>query len=269
MSVLLFVAYVLLIPFLIGTALNRFLYPGKIYNGRALLSGHVVMYAVFEILTCIAIKKEWKLTQITNLYTAICIVLVLLSLVLTVRILPRVSTETYSKARLSVPACVILGLLAVAFLNYRMFLPDLRNHSNYETVQVLLHTDYVYEHNPLTGTFLLAGMYPINKFMTYPVYLASLLRTTTMPAADTLQIWIPMTAILLSLVGAAVAYPMLSRILSGTENKRTRFFVPLYFLLLLLLATVRGTSGYGLLHEGIVGNTLLATLILPFALAIL
>ncbi len=271
MSILLFIAYVVLIPFLIGTAINRFLYPGTICNGRALLSGHVVMFAVFEILHCVSLKNDWKLPQVANFYTAICIVLVLISLALTVRVLPRVTSSIYAKAKISLPAVLTIGLLAIALLNYRLFLPDIREYSNHETVNTILSTEYIYEHNMLTGKFLVLGIRPIHKFMSYPVFVAVLIRTTGLPITLATQVLLPFAFLVFALVGASVAYPMLHRMLGcdGENAPKARFFVPVYLALLMLFSTVEGTAGYGLLRQGLLGNPLLATLFLPFVLSFL
>ena len=157
-------------------------------------------------------------------------------------------------------AAIVLILIVLPVAGYFLYVPDTGSSTMVETISVTTSTGTIFGYNPVTGTPLEYGMYPIYKFACLPLIYSALYEFCQLPLSVFAYYAIP---IWLLLVTASVLLIWSELVFRESREKK-------YFFLLvagLLLVTGNGESGSfasGLLHGGFKGEVAAAALAIPF-----
>lgn len=153
-------------------------------------------------------------------------------------------------------------LIVLPLIGLFLYVPDTGSSTMAETILTTVSTDTVFSYNPVTGTRLSYGMYPIYKFACLPLIYSAFYRLCGMAFTDFVFYAIPVWMFLLS---AAVMSLFAERFFEGNKEKK-RSFLLLLGVLLVCGDGMKHTLSYALLHSAFRGEVLTAAVIVPFGI---
>lgn len=165
-------------------------------------------------------------------------------------------------------AC-LLGLVVFLFFvqtaGLFLYVPAVGADTTVETVYATLLTDTVFRYNPVTGSALQFGMYPVYKLASLPLLYSACINFCRLDVRLFLHILIPVWILLLNYLLTAG----LSRLFFKGQKEKQYIFLLFYGLLNVMGDYHETTYAYLLLHEGWKGSAVSSAVIVPFALYLL
>ncbi len=134
-----------------------------------------------------------------------------------------------------------------------------------ETIQTTLATDSMYRYHPLTGNLMELGMITSKKWITLPLWYGYLANTFNVEPALLIYALMPAAILLVS----CFSYGRLAYLLFDQNKQKTMQFVIVYLLLILSGDYITTTFGYRQLFCGYSGETITASVMIPYVLTVL
>lgn len=244
------------------------------------LLGLLFLFLLGEAVSCIVIKRKESFSFYCTMLSVCVSVAAMLSLafgrkvpgVFWKRMAAHISKEKRDTAERGRKfpnwawKTAIFGLLlGLPMLGLILYVPDTGNSTIAETVLTTVSSDTVFEYNPVTGTSLKYGMYPIYKFAALPLTYSALYRLCGMDFSEFFFCAIPVWALA---VFAAVLF-LLGEWLFQENKEKKQMFLLLLGVLLVSGDGEKNTLAYGLLHSAFRGEVLASAVIIPFGIYML
>lgn len=235
-------------------------------------AGVMLLFALGELAGCVVIKLDGSFAMYKKVFGALGAAALCVSVLLGRKTLKRIPSELGQRvrdffggftdkdnARKFVTGCVIL-LLLFHIAGYFIYVPDVGSDVTVETVHVTDVTGTVFQYNPVTGTQMEHGVYPVYKLASLPLLYTLIVQLTGMQTNLMLfyviPVWVILVSFALTVNWASVLFP-------ERKDMRGRFLL-LYLLLITFGDYADGTFAYGLLHGAWKGAVVACALAVPF-----
>jgi len=161
-----------------------------------------------------------------------------------------------------IPITLFLLLLPSIF----MYLPDVSSDSILETILTVIHTDSIYEFNPLTGEALTTSLSFTEKLTVLPYFYACFIGISGALTESFLYYIVPVWVLFLTFLMTG----LWSDSLFGPEEYREKtVFISCVGVLLLFGNYLFTSLSYLLFHRGWTGETITVLVMIPFVLYLL
>ena len=235
-------------------------------------AGVMLLFAVGELAGCVVIKLDGNFAMYKGIFGGLTAAALCVCVIVGRKTLARIPEELVQRVRnffgvftgkdnvqKFVTVClVLLVLLHVA--GYFIYVPDVGSDVTAETVHVTDVTGTVFAYNPVTGTQMEHGVYPIYKLASLPFLYTLIVQLTGMQTGLLLFYVIPVWALLVSF---ALAVNWAGILFPERKDMSSRFLL-LYLLLLTFGDYADGTFAYGLLHGAWKGAVVACAIAVPF-----
>lgn len=278
--ILLCVCFLVIVPYLMGLLLNYIMRERNIGQIETYLSGFLFLFLCQGLLFFAGILGNVSFQLISMIQTVFYGVGVCLLLLLKRKSIAKVfkrgrnaenlasknpkvmnAATTSEKVTFLVLLTVLLGTV-YRILQIRSFsIAD----TVLETIQTTLTTDSMYRYHPLTGKLMELGMITSKKWITLPLWYGYLANIFKLEPALLIYALVPIVILLLS----CFAYGRLAYLLFEQNKLKTMQFVTVYLLLILSGDYLTTTFGYHQLFLGYSGETIIASVMVPYVLTVL
>lgn len=257
----------LIVPWIIGNGVLRILYrknsEGEFTACDALLTGWIAVTGVTEAIHLAAVFGHLSLSFCIAVFSILTVVVTLMSLV--VWIVPFLrKKQGFGKRGLDKPA--LLWLLPVALLlsqlAYIAFVGGvyLSRDMTLETVLSFLHTNGIYQVNPMTGAAYEAGIPLRIEILCLPTLYSVLSRIFHVEARTVVWTVVPCV----TLICSYSAFHCVGRSLFPESAKRQGCFLAVAAMLIWAGSYVFGMDGFDVLYSGFRGVTIRNAVLIPY-----
>lgn len=266
MIVILFIC-MLTVPWVIGNGVLHILY-SKRFKGQftvsdALLTGWVTVIGMAETVHLAAVFGHLSLSFCTTVFSVLTIVMTVVSLV--VSLFVRLRNKSGSgKSGLDKPTLLFLAPVAVLLSQLAYIVLEggvyLSRDMALETVVSFLHTNGIYQVNPVTGAAYEAGIPLRVEILCLPTLYSMLSRIFHVDAKA--LVWTAVPCVML--ICSYGAFRCVGRSLFPESVKRQECFLAAVALLLWAGSYVFGMDGFDAIYSGFRGVTIRNTVLLPY-----
>lgn len=265
-----FILCMLIVPWLIGSGCLCVLYPG----GRqgfliwdALLTGWITVIGAAECAHLAAVAAGLSLDQCGLLFEALTVLLTLVSLAILlflrfrkVQAWERVSPEKPSWLFV-LPAALFLTQAAYILFSGEV---DLSRDMTLETVVSFLHSNGIYQVNPMTGAAYQSGMPMRLKILCLPTLYSMLCSIFSLKPQSVVWQAVPFV----TLVCCYGAFSCVGKSLFPESGKRRGCFLAVTAVLLWAGSYSFGMDGFGVLFSGWRGVTVRNAVLIPYLISL-
>lgn len=257
----------LIVPWVIGSGVLRILYrksfEGQFTVSDALLTGWIAVIGVAEAVHLAAVFRHLSLSFCATVFIVLTIIMTAVSLVVSLFIRLR-NKSGAGKLSLDqptllflIPVAVLLSQLAYIVLAGGVYLS---RDMTLETVMSFLHTNGIYQVNPVTGAAYEAGIPLRVEILCLPTLYSALSRIFHVEAKA--LVWTAVPCVML--ICSYGAFRCVGRSLFPESVKRQECFLAATALLLWAGSYVFGMDGFDALYSGFRGVTIRNTVLLPY-----
>lgn len=251
----------LIVPEILGLGILNFKKENKSMI-LALILGYIFEFAVFEIIAIPMIFTHMSFRVLLYTWTAIILILLLVSLVLIKKNLKKICSENLQKLKELPKVLLIIFCLLVAF---QCYIPFKFMHEDYDDADfvakavISIDTNTLYEYSD--NGDLLNGNYPDRKVLSpFPVYLGTISKLINVHPTIVAHTIFPVVFISL----AYLIYALIGDCLFKKDNKKTLIFLIVFSIIFMFGDYTRYSIFVRLLYRIWQGKSILATIILPF-----
>lgn len=266
MIIILFLC-MLIVPWVIGNGVLLILYrkgfEGQFTASDALLTGWIAIIGAAEAVHLAAVFRHVSLSFCTTVFCVLTVVMTIVSLA--------VSFFAYFRKRSGagkpglakppllflIPVAVLLGQLAYIVLADSVYLS---RDMTLETVMSFLHTNGIYQVNPVTGAVYESGIPLRVEILCLPTLYSVMSRIFHVEAQA--LVWTAVPCVML--ICSYSAFRCVGRSLFPDSVKRQACFLAVTALLLWAGSYAFGMDGFDVLYSGFRGVTIRNTVLLPY-----
>jgi hypothetical protein len=264
------ILFLAVVPFLLGQLVTKIYGEKEKGNIYRYIVGMCSLICVFEIVCVGAIKMEISFTKTLFLFLFIIILLSILGLISFIRTLISTPIVPFLQSffhDFSWRAFPIILLFLLQCLNYVWMNPYIGNDITKEIINTTIATDTMYQYHPLTGKLFEIGMTPVGKLYILPLFYSGLSKVFCVDASTLLYLILPIWVLLM---GYFVMF-LWGRLLFNKKNQKhiQSYFLMVYGVLSLFGGFYLTSEFYWLSHSAWRGETIIATIIIPFILYLL
>ena len=266
MVIILFLC-MLIVPWVIGNGVLLILYR-KDFKGQftacdALLTGWIAIIGVAEAIHLAAVLKNVSLSFCATVFCVLTVVMTIVSLSVSLFVYFR-NRSGAGKSNLVkppllflIPVAVLLSQLAYIVLADSVYLS---RDMTLETVMSFLHTNGIYQVNPMTGAAYGSGLPLRVEILCLPTLYSVLSRIFHVEAK--VLVWTAVPCVML--ICSYSAFRCVGRGLFPDSVKRQACFLAAAALLLWAGSYAFGMDGFDVLYSGFRGVTIRNTVLLPY-----
>lgn len=219
-------------------------------------AGVMTIFAVGELAGCIVIKMDGDFVLFRGIFVTMLLAMACVSAVIGRKVLREIPAELGQRIRgflsefkgndtaQKFMTGFIVLLLLLHITGYFIYVPDVGSDVTVETVHVTDMTGTVFQYNPVTGTPMEHGVYPIYKLASLPLLYTLISQFAGIETEQLVFYAIPVWVLLVSL---ALAVNWASVLFPERKGLRSRFLL-LYMMLITFGDYADGTFAYGILH---------------------